>query len=544
MIPDGAQFRAILASQLRMDFRRPRSWGGSVRQRELSPLVRTLFSCLFYVLMSLMVGFLAPGSADRRTYAAIVLGSTLTLLGMLILTEFALTVMQGEDLVVLGSRPVSSVTYTWAKLASLAVFVAFYAVAASTFPVFMGLTAPGGGLRLSVCLALLIPLGLLAWTGGVLALYGAVLRRMRLDRARDLLNWVTIAFSVLVPVVLMMARSWMERRGTSVSLDVERHAWLAWLPPVWMGGLADRLLGADDPLTRTLAWRASIFLGAGILAGIWALATGVLTLSERSDGTGKGTAPESAVGARPPSPDRLAWMRVLLPSPASWGVFRLVLAYLARDRATKNRIYPQFGLSLACILVYAFRKGADPWAGGEADTWAFAAVYYPAMTCAWIPLLMRFSEQWEAGWIFAAAPGATLADLALALKRASVLLLLAPCFLITWGFFAIRWGSPFHALLHSLPPFLGTLALMDVALMWRKPIPFACRYMKGDTGTRMAVTFTVMGAFTALGFFQGLLVTTPGQAGLLIAFLALAAVGSERVLASRLASRGVVLADL
>ncbi len=543
MIPDWRQFRALLGAQLKVDFRRPRTGGGAVRQRELSALSRTLLSGLVYVFISVTIGALAPHAADLRTYAALVLGFSLTMLGMLMLTEFTVTVMQGEDLIVLGPRPVSDATYTWATLASLGLFVGFYAVVASVFPVLMAFWAPGGGIRLAACLALLILLGLLAWSGVVLALYGAVLRRMRLEKARDLLNWITIAFTALVPVGFLMTRGWMERTGLSVSLNLGAHPWMAWLPPVWMAGLADFLLGARDDLTRALALRAASALAVGLACGVWALSTGVLKLTDRVKGA-EGEAPLPGAVVRPSRPDGLAWMRPFLPSPASWGVFRLLLAYLARDRGTKARIYPQFGASLAFLAIYAFRKGGDPWAGEDPGSWAYVAAYYPAMTCAWIPLLLRFSEQWEAGWTFAVAPGASLADLALALKRASALLLLAPAFLLTWLFFAWRWASPAHALLHVAPPFLGTLALMDVAILWRKPIPFACRYMKGDAGTRMAVTFTVMGAFTGLGFLQGLWVTTPARAACLIAGLGIAAVATERVLAGRLSGRGIVLADL
>ena len=543
MIPDWGQFRTLFSSQLLLDFRRPRAGGGALRQREVSTRTRMIWSFLIYLFLSAMVGALAPGAHDRRTYAALVLGFTLTLLVMLVLTEFAVSVMQGEDLVVLGPRPVTEVTYTWAKLASLAVYVGFYGLAASSFPILMGFLVPDGGAAFVGLLALMVPAGLLAATGGVLALYGFVLGRMRLEKARDLLNWVTIVFSILVPVSVLLLRGWMDRSGLSISLDLERHAWMAWLPPMWLAGLVDFLLGARDPLTRHLALEASVLMCVGFLAGIWALANGVLKLSDRPGASASG--PEVAT-ADPPRPDRLAWMRPLLPTTASWGVYRMILAYMARDRGTKARLYPQFGASLAFLAVYAFRKGGDPWmvGGGNAGSWAFVAAYYPAVTCAWLPLLLRFSEQWEAGWTFAVAPGATLADLAAALKRATALALLLPSYLLVWLYFACRWGSPLHATLQVLPPALACLSLMDIALMWRKPIPFACRYMKGEAGTRMAITLTIMTLFTGLGFLQAAMAGNLAFTGWMIAGLFAATVVTDRLMAGYLSGRGVVLADL
>ena len=182
--------------------------------------------------------------------------------------------------------------------------------------------------------------------------------------------------------------------------------------------------------------------------------------------------------------------------------------------------------------------------GGEAGAWAFVAAYYPAVTCAWLPLLLRFSEQWEAGWTYAVAPGATLADLAAALKRATALTLLLPSTLVIWLYFACRWGSPLHAALQILPPTLACLSLMDIALMWRKPIPFACRYMKGEAGTRMAITLTLMILFTGIGFLQAGMAGDLGRTAWMIGGLFAVSVLTDRLMAGYLSGRGIVLADL
>ena len=413
--------------------------------------------------------------------------------------------------------------------------MAFYGVAVSLVPVVMGLFCKGGGLAFSACLATGLAVGAAAVAGLLLAGYGLLSRRADTERTRDLVNWLTIAFSVAVPVGYMLIHRWMDRtRG--LSLPLGRHAWLAWLPPVWAAGAVEALLGSRDPLSLRLA--ASSVAALLAAAAAWAAVgrIGLFRLVAPSSPPRR----ERAV----PRAGRLAWLRPWFSTPASWGVFRLLLAYLRRDRGTQARILPQFGVSAAFLAVSALQDLGDPWAGEPSSFMTFFVACHAAMTCAWVPLLLRFSEQWEASWIFAAAPGATLADLSRGLQRATLLLLMAPCFAAVWLYFALRWGSGLHALLHALPPFLGSVALMDVALIWRRPVPLSCRYVKGEAGTRMAITFTLMGGFALLWVLQQSLAGSLALTGLLILAELAGLFAMDRILAERLSRRSVVLADL
>ena len=179
-----------------------------------------------------------------------------------------------------------------------------------------------------------------------------------------------------------------------------------------------------------------------------------------------------------------------------------------------------------------------------AGFWPFFVAIHPALTCAWIPLLLRFSEQWEAAWLFAVAPGATLSDMARGLHRATLILLMAPVFLATWLVFALAWRQPAHALLHVLPPFLGTIALMDLALIWRKPVALSCRYIKGEGGTRMALTFTLMFLFLGLGVVQSLCAGSLPLTGLLIGVLLTLVFALDWILVSVLSGRAIAVKDL
>lgn len=543
---DPAQFKALFSAHLKIDFRRARSGTSAMRPRELSVRSRMLLNFFVYMAMSLMVGSTAFVATDRRTYAAVVLGYVLTMLGMLILMEFGVTAVQTEDLTVLGARPVSSATYTLAKVANLAAYAGFYGVAVSLIPLGMAPLVPGGGFAFAAWLAAAVVLGTLAVAGLILALYGAVLRRLNLERARDLLNWLTILVSALVAATWLLTSRWMDRQGvTHLTLSLDQRPWMAWLPPVWFAGVVEAALGARDRLTLALAASAGGALLAGAAAWAGVARRGVLRLSVEAAPRNEPESEEGRVASS--GPDRLAWLRPLVGSAPAWGGVRLLLTYMKRDRGTRARLYPQFAMSLAFFLICALQAHPDPWAGGKAGPMIFLAVFHPAMTCAWIPLLLRFSEQWEAGWVFAVAPGATMGDMARALQRAVLIALILPSFATTWAFFTVLWGSPWHALLHVLPAYLGALALMNVALLWRKPVPLACRYIKGEAGTRMAITFTLMalmGAFAALGFLQNLLT---GQAALtwgLVCGLLLAVGVLDRLLGAVLGRRAIVLADL
>lgn len=528
------RFRALYVTFLRLDFRRARAGGQAVRQRELSTPARLVISFLFQMLMGVMVGMTSLVCTDRRTYAAIVLGYALTMLGMLILMEFGVSVVQSEDLPVLGPRPVPERTYAWAKIANLATFVAFYGTAVSLGPVALAVRYGGA---FSALLAAAIALGTAAAGGILLSFYGFVLRRVSPERSRDLLNWAMILFSVAVPVLYMLLSRWMDRGQLTVTLPLERRPWMQALPPVWLAGGLEWLLGARDSRNALLAALSALVVLVAARSWMRLGQQGLFRLSALPEGRPGAEARRNARGLR--------WLRPLFATPAEWGVFRLLLTYLRRDRGTRARLYPQFGMSIAFFLVAALQDGfADPWNGEGREGMAFLVALYPALTCAWVPLLLRFTEQWEAAWAFAVAPGATLADLSRALHRATLLLVVAPLFAMTWGFFLWQWGNGLHALLHVLPPFLGAVALMDVALIWRRPVPLSTRYVKGETGTRLALTFTLLLAFLVLGGVQQAAAGSLPLSLLLLAVELTAVFGLDWVLTETLTKRSVVLADL
>lgn len=532
----GAQpgpFRALFTAQLKMDFRRASRFGGVLRQKEVALRTRMLFSFLLYGLMSLPVGLMAFACREPRSYAAMALGYALTMLGSMLAMEFGVSLTQDEDGAVLAHRPVSAPTYTLAKAANLAAFVGFYGIAVTGLPVVLAALAHGPAF--GILLGAAIGCGTAALGGLILGAMGFLARHLDRERLRDALNAVTIAFSVAVPVGYLLLSRWADRIGGGFRLDLDAHPWMTALPPVWLAGAVETLRGSRDPVDLALALRAGALVAVGMaclgLTRRWAVGL------QASGGAVRSGAGRRAAGMR--------WARPFLPTPAAWGIFRLLLAYLRRDRGTRARIYPQFGASLA-IFVIAFLQGGmgDPWAGQRAGVMAFLAPAHLAMTCAWVPLLLRFSEQWEAAWILGASPQATLGELAAGLQRAVLVVLVAPAALLTWACFAILWKSPGHALLHILPPFLGAVTLMELSLLWRKPVPLSCRYVKGEAGTRMALTFTLMAAFAVLWGLQMLAAGSLPATAVLLGLCLTSVFAMHWVMAERLAGRPVVLADL
>ncbi len=107
---DPGQFRALFGAFLKLDFRRARPGGGALRQKEMSMRARMAVSFGITLVLSLAVGAASRATADRMTYAALVFGYALTMLGMMTLMELGVSLVQSEDSGLLGARPLSDAT--------------------------------------------------------------------------------------------------------------------------------------------------------------------------------------------------------------------------------------------------------------------------------------------------------------------------------------------------------------------------------------------------------------------------------------------------
>jgi ABC-2 type transport system permease protein len=150
--------------------------------------------------------------------------------------------------------------------------------------------------------------------------------------------------------------------------------------------------------------------------------------------------------------------------------FRLVAAYLGRDRDVKLRVYPGIAPMLALpvmILLPAFSGSGERSAGGGV---AFAGVYLLLVPQMALEMLV-VSQHWQAADVFRLVPVPGPAAITHGMRRAVLFLLALPTTLI-YAALILTFGSP-PDLVMLLPGIIALPVFAMIPCLSGRVIPFS-----------------------------------------------------------------------
>ncbi|EDY21792.1 hypothetical protein CfE428DRAFT_1038 [Chthoniobacter flavus Ellin428] len=396
--PDRALHRLFLTLFLR---------GRSSRGLRRNNMPRSVASKLLLTLLAYgCFGCFALAFVQRPVFEISIYlhGMTLLFCGMFIAASSGEILFNKEEADILLHRPVTPQALLRAKLTVLLQVSLWIAGAFNLAGMVAGVLSPNGNALYPLAHALSTVLEAVFCAGGVVLAYELCLRSF----GREKLEGIMTTVQVLVAVGTVVAGQLVPRvigRATFQRGSIGIHPW--WfdlLPPAWFAGLDDAITGNGGIRAMTLAviGVACTSLVAWLALGRMArhYETGMQLLGETTSAV-----PASQLASR-------RWLDALVHSPLlSWwlrnpvrrAAFVLVASYLVRDRDVKLRVYP--GLAPLLVMPIAFmmpvsQHGADPFGGFGV---AFCGAYMGM-----IPLfalsLLQYSQQWQAGDVFRAAP--------------------------------------------------------------------------------------------------------------------------------------------
>lgn len=383
---------------------------------------------------------------------------TFALLGFYVASSAGEVLFNEEEADILLHRPVEPAALLWARIAMLVQVSLWMAGAFNLAGMFVGLGARDGTLWFPFVHAASVVLSAVFTTAAVVVVYQLCLRwfgRERLDAfmtaTQVIVSIAVVLGGQIVPQVLI------HLEGTRIVM-AERW-WVALLPPSWFAAIDDALAGSGAARSWWLAVVAIVATAAIVWIALVRLAhdyqSGLQTISE-------------SVRPRASRARRRLMDRLVHAPPLSWWLrdsvsrasFRLVAAYLGRDRDVKLRVYPGIAPMLmlpVMILLPEFSgSGERPGFGGGV---AFAGVYLllvPQMALEMIVV----SQHWQAADVFRLAPVSGPAALTHGMRRAVLFLLAFPTILI-YAALIMAFGSP-SDLVMLLP---GVIALPVFAMM-------------------------------------------------------------------------------
>jgi hypothetical protein len=474
---DAAQWRALVATYIRMDFRGsggPARRGGAERR---APQLVAI--ALVGVASGGIFAVVASATPDVLLSASLLTTYTAATTMMMLFVDFTGVVLAPEDYGILAPRPVGSRTYFAARLAAVGVYVGALSLANGLIPALVyGVKA--GPLAAPAALAAVL-LCDLCTTVLVISAYVTLLHWVHPSRLKRAMAYVQLLGATTFYVLYYFAT--VGFRHAFLDLSFENLSWLWIVPSTWFAALVRVAAGGAGGA----AWAAAAAAVALTVACI-PLAAGRLSLDYARQ-VGEMSALAEPVrrrrGFRLPGFSRGEARAVAL-------LVRAQFRFDQRFRMGILGIIPLTGF----YLLLGLDEGAlsDPFLGGSTGPGVYFAVIFIPMT---LHGALAGSESWRAAWIFFASP-ASHARIVVAAKNFVTVYFIGTYVLALALFWSWFFDRLWHAAVHAL--MLGALAhiLLQLTVIARPSLPFAAEPHKAQRSAPMLLLFLAGGVVAGL----------------------------------------------
>jgi hypothetical protein len=329
-------------------------------------------------------------------------GATFMFLGMFVAASAGEILFNQQEADILLHRPVEPRALLWAKIGVLVQVSLWLGGAFNLIGLGVGVFIPDGGWRYPLIHALSTALEALFCMATVVLVYQLCLRWFGRERLNGLMTTAQVVVAVTAVAAGQIIPRIIGRFGAPKNLTSDTW-WLVFLPPAWFAGLDDALAGRGNLSSWLLA-----ALGLLVTAVVLWVAFGKLADDYVSGLQAMG----ETAGPKPKPRVRRRWLdRLVEAPPLCWWLrnsvarasFLLTLAYLARDRDVKLRVYPGVAPILILPFIFFFQSHGrhDDGAGGFGV--AFTGAFLDVVPMSVISLL-QISQNWQAADLFRVAP--------------------------------------------------------------------------------------------------------------------------------------------
>ena len=474
---DAEQYHTLLQASLTMDFRSsgPFSRGGASQTKNALKMAVAL-NLLFSSILAIIISMTAPSFY----YSLITLGYCMTMLGMLILMEFALVVISPDDFPILAHRPISSRTFMAVRFSNLLFYVLVLGLSLNLGPAILGIFCddslwyfPLVYLGVSVVANLFV-------AAAVVAIYGLLMRWLNYERLKDVLAYCQIVFSFIFFLgYQLIPRLFLRSSGSHV--EIVSHTWGYLFPPTWFADMIE--IGQHH-------WSLPTFISAGfglvvmllILPGIFRAIS--LDYSER---LGRMiTASSKTVSSAPvraPRRGARGCCHFMFAIPRNWHSFRLFVRCSAGTANSRCNCSRSSGRCSRCCWWW----DSTAIIGRKSRGCPLALRPWRLRCCtAALVALIPYSDEYAGSWIFQIAPLQKQDLILRAVKKAAAIYIFVPMlvlYVLVFQFFM----PPVETLKLGIYGFLSGWLLFEIALFRFRDFPFSRKAEKAVPARQYAL---------------------------------------------------------
>jgi len=379
-------------------FLRGRSARGLTRRNVPTSVPGKLaMTLVFYALFGLFCLFWRRQSV--LVFSTCLHAMTFVFLGTFVAASAGELLFNKQEGDILLHRPVTPRALLWAKIAMLVQVSLWIAGAFNLIGLFVGIGVDGSSFRYPFAHVISTALVAVLCTSSVVLVYELCLRWFGRERLDSLITFSQVLLAITAMLIGQAPRFLMRFDGVAVDLNAW---WVVLLPPAWFAGLDDALAGRGGLTSWGLGALGIAVTGLVMRLALGRLAAdythGLRILDEvRAEKPTGGRVRRRFIAALTTLPPFSLWLR----DPVARSGFLLSLAYLARSRDTKLRVYPGVAPMFVLPLVL-FTGGSGKWGGGGFAV-AFSGAYIGLIPMLVLELL-QYSQDSAAADVFRLAP--------------------------------------------------------------------------------------------------------------------------------------------
>jgi len=478
---DYPTFRLILWAKLTMDNRQEKSVAQRRGKKEMSNAM--VWVVFIYAFIGIFVGIMVLGIKSVFVAMVFVFAMVMVMTAVALISDFTSVLLDTTDNAILLPRPVDGRTLAVARLIHIALYLLLITLSLSAASLVIGTGKYGLFFLLSFLVTLIFTVLFVVFTANLFYLW--LMKIAGGEHFRDIILYFQIfmaAFAMgsyqLLPRMLHM--------DALLNLSFPIKWWTYLVPPAWMASIVD--LAVNREFTGAKLALAAL----GILVPLACIGVVVRFLAPGFNQaiatleTQRTKRRDAGPTAERPSPKRLMsrlWSR----DPQERGVFRLCWSVTSRDRKFKLKTYPTFGYMLIIgFILSGYTREAPLLETLQNIPQTRKYIIFLYIGCILIPTVLlqqRFSDQYEAAWIFRTLPFVSPGSILKGSFKAMVAKYGTPVFAFLAFLVFLIWGP--HTLDDIVLAFLNMiLASLVIAYTVMSDLPFSKKYLVGRDAQR------------------------------------------------------------
>ncbi len=475
----------ILEHKLMMDKRRnPSIMNGNMNTTK-NDGNRFKSALLLYGVLGLFIAPVVVLNFNIMFQMTMFFGIFMFLIGTSFIADFAFVLLDVKDKNLLGVTGVSSKTINAAKLTNILIYMTSISIYFSLPSLFLSLRH---GIFFALVFLIEIILINIFMILVTCFIYYLILKFFDGEKLKDVINGIQIVLSVGIMIIYqVIGRVFGSLEGVSSGFSVTR--WFQWiLPPLWFGAPL-QIIGSGEVNISLITLSVLAIIIPLISIGIYfkiakKFEENIQKLNDNSY-RGKDKTPLSfRVG------------NVLCRNNCERSFFNFTINIIKSERNFKLKTYPSLAMGFIFPFIFLLIDISDFnsfWAWKEMlpNTKLYYTIYMSVFCLAPIVMMVKYSDQCKAAWIYKAVPIEDMASIFKGVTKAIIYKMVCPIYILLSLIYV--WLFGFKVILNLIAIFLVAIALSLISVKaMDKHFPFSVSFKDGEKMDDLGNTFLII----------------------------------------------------